>query len=739
MKILKRSKRNLMIATGALSVAIFVGAGIGLQSFPSNAYTAATLPGSIGSLTYSDYDTRTDGKVFDGDVLGKLYDKIVTAYNLQQPDGQDATGAGTYSKAYEAVKNSHSTITGSTYGHANDDWTQPYSMDFAALSGGTEGSNGTKTDAPNPVTVEFAGFTWNVVYLTTNTTGSTNGNGDLIATLWMSDVAKNASGTKITSKYSSFASTDTTATNTYYYSNIYSTSLIRVQTLNGGGDAGAKYATSTSVRTTAQTNRESNVFAPLTLSGSTAIGQKSLTDYLVQPKNMLYQEEENHVWANTSAAGEVHLMPNEAWGTPDTTVRNYDNKGGWLNRNGYVSNVADPSKRVYATYLEWAEDYLWLPSLTEVGYINNVRNNNEKGASLWGIPQGHDITKSSDSYWTRTGAWHNIGQCYSFNATGYVINALDSNNGPTTSLAIRPALHLNLTKAQEETEQNGDVAIPQPQDVNLTYNGANHWGLTTILPVWVDTGLHANNSLVQVKSVVYNNTVTLDPADYTTKIKDAGTYKVTLKIADSKHINSGGIYKWRDTTDQEVSFNIVIAKKKLTVLTFSDADGDNIPDSFTYDTSQLCSGDSIASTDLSVKYGASNITSAAAASTAVPTSPGTYNAIAVITHNNYEVDATGTSHYQSFIVKAGVAEPYFASGAAGTISVTAQYTGSAIDFVLGGFQGIVDGDVTFVPINSTGIAYNSTDKKLVVTGGVGTYTAKATLNDPSTKQWQSGG
>ena len=31
----------------------------------SDAYTPSTMPASIGSLTFTDYDTRTDGQVFD--------------------------------------------------------------------------------------------------------------------------------------------------------------------------------------------------------------------------------------------------------------------------------------------------------------------------------------------------------------------------------------------------------------------------------------------------------------------------------------------------------------------------------------------------------------------------------------------------------------------------------------------------------------------------------------------------
>ena len=687
-------------------------------------------------MTLSDYATRNDGKVFDGEAVAKLYDKIISAYNVQN-GGQAVSGVGTYQKAYNAVKNSSSTITGSGrtgsgYNFASD-WTQPNAMDYAAISQGTAGSVGTKTSAPDPVVVEFGGYSWSVVYLTTNTTGS-NGSGDLIATLWMNDTLKGSNGSAVSVPYGAFGGS-AAASDTYFGSS-YSTSRIRVRTMNAAGTHNVNYATSNSARdgVVSQTDRENNVLAAFTMD-SGAIGAKSLTAFLETPKNVKYQEKENAVWASLKRTQTVYLLPNEAWGSPDTVHQNDGGGHGWTaaTSNGVIGSFGNTSAPVYSTYLEWTNDYIWLPSLTELGYTSND-GSSEKGTSLWGIPTGHDIFTGSGYQWTRSGTHHNSEQMMSISPNGRIIRTMNSCEGYSANNYVRPALHLNLTAVQRSLEADGSATVPQPQDITLTYDAKNHFGVTTTMPDWVDASLHGNTGVVQVKEIKYNNTTVIDPADYTTKIKDAGTYKVTLKIADAAYAGSGGGYVWRNGTGQEASFTITINKKKLPVLSITDGDSDGVPDTFTYDTSQLCTGDTLAASALSVKYGASNVTDAASATDTPPTAAGQYNAIAVITDTNYEVDTSGTNHYKAFQLKGGVAKPYFAAEAAGTIATTAKYTGTALEFQLAG----VTSGVTVTAAGS-GITYNAADKKLVVSGGVGTHTATVKLADKTNTQWAGGG
>ncbi|MDE5756120.1 MAG: hypothetical protein K2I23_03440, partial [Clostridia bacterium] len=348
----------------------------------AEAYSTGATPASLGSLTFSNYDTM-NGKPFDGSILDKLYGAIYSG------QGGVATTTATYDQAYAKVKGNSSTVTGSLDAGYDANWTQPNSMDFRALSGGVGALTQGGGTAPHPITVEFGGFKWNVVYATTNTTDS-GGDGDLIVTLWMSEASANKYA------WSHFSSTDMSKT---YTSGEYSTSRVRVETLNAGGATDIKYATSVSAREGVVQNdgkagnREANQFAQFTLpstyvaSDGNAFGQKSLTQYLEPVSNLEYQRKENYIWAYNS--GSVYLNPNEAWGTPDLTVKN----GG---KSGYDASTKPTTEK--NNYNEWINDLLWLPSTTETGFSHG----SYKCSSLWGIPTLHDIVKSSDTILSRT-------------------------------------------------------------------------------------------------------------------------------------------------------------------------------------------------------------------------------------------------------------------------------------------------------------------------------------------------
>ena len=117
--------------------------------------------------------------------------------------------------------------------------------------------------------------------------------------------------------------------------------------------------------------------------------------------------------------------------------------------------------------------------------------------------------------------------------------------------------------------------IITPEDISgVTYDAASHWldslGLTEI-PDWIDESMHCDTTIINVKKILYKSnaadaTETDITAGGTAGIKDAGTYKITLEIADTAlHWQGGG------TDDKE--FIITIAKRKSTAnpaLTSSD-------------------------------------------------------------------------------------------------------------------------------------------------------------------------
>jgi len=455
---LTRKRNRKFFAIIALIFAFVLTSAIlsfsGQNVLNSNAYTAGTTPASIGSLTLSDYATRGDGKVFDGDVLDKLYSAILNTSDKK-----------TYDELYNAVNTHQSVTTGSTSTGQNVN-TQDHSMGFKDMNGG------------NAITVDFGGYKWNVVYATTNTLDGSDGNtkaGDLIVTLWMSE---KYGGSYQWNEYSS------SNTSNPYPGAMYSTSKIRVDTLNAGGDTGAMYAKSLTALTGTQGDRVNHPFSAFTMSSSTAVGKMSLTQYLAQPESAVYQRAENWVWSYGGSAN-PYLCNNEAWGNgtdgitgPDVNLKH--SSGGRTNGwdTGSATNTNNISQIINKPqYYDWKEDYLWLPSLTETGY---VRSSTEVGASLWGIGSDYSITKAAQPYWLRSGRNNYANLTRALSGDG---NNTDAS--PTTTFAIRPALHLNLTQASKNFTREIDL----PTDVSLEYTGGA-LSMNDVAPAdkaWFDT------------------------------------------------------------------------------------------------------------------------------------------------------------------------------------------------------------------------------------------------------------
>ncbi len=575
------------------------------QNVPnSNAYTAGSTPASIGSLTLSDYATRGDGKVFDGDVLDKLYSAIL-----------GTTSTTTYTDLYNAV-NSHKSVTTGTTSTGQDVNTQDHSMGFKDMNGG------------NAITVDFGGYKWNVVYATTNTLDGSDGNtkaGDLIVTLWMSE---NLSGTY---KWNEYSSEITGGTNVNYPSNMYATSKMRIDTLNGGGDGSTQYATGLNNLSSMKTvnDRAKHKFAPFTISSSALKSagkneKESLTAYLVAPLSANYQIAENWVWSYSST-GLPYLLPNEAWGNgkdgvsgPDVNLRHNNSSnptGGWYGGNGSTTNrmnnlITNP------LYYDWKEDYLWLPSLTETGYYTS---NNDKGVSLWGIPSQHAILSSSGNFWMRSGRSINAAYVHSLTTAGGLVGA-----SPATLYAVRPALHLNLTQASKNFTREIDL----PTDVSLEYTG-NALSMDDVAPAdkaWFDT------TKIELEY----------PADMT----NAGTKAVKAKIK-----SSATEYSFKNPTTssaaKERAFNFNITKRKIGV-TFDQNGVTNIQGVFASDTGTA------RAPDLTLKF---SLQSGGAEFDTLPTAAGKYKVRVVINNPstcNYELNDATASKYVNFDIRGAV-------------------------------------------------------------------------------------
>ncbi|MDE6411874.1 MAG: hypothetical protein K2L02_05015 [Clostridia bacterium] len=519
----------------------------------TEAYNSTNAPNNnIGEITLSGYESRKDGLVFDYDQLEILYGKIVEAAT------GTATATANLKTAKAAVSNKSSSITASA--STGNTLTQPRSLDFGMMTANLADSQ--------PITLKFGGYDWTVMYATTNVTaGGTTKAGDLVLTLWMNDNVKDNSSNYITSKWSAAPTSE--YTNVTYPTGMYSTSVIRVNALNAGGDDGSDacgtsgngdtyYADSaSSLSSVSLASRRSNQFAKFTLSNnvlkSSSNPQPSLVGFLTQPKNIEYQKAENWVWSYIGA-GSPYLSPNDAWGTgangidgPDTSSR-HNGTGGWYSGSGGKNVMGDLLANAH--YYDWAEDYLWLPSMTETGYDYTPT---EKGQGLWGnsltdavlkstMPSGTGNTVPS---WLRSGWGKEI-----IRTQGLTYAGLWTGVSAETVGYIRPALHLNLSQA-ELSAAGVPIEEPTVKKYTTDYDGDNQ-DLST--ESWYDSDVFDDSNFC---AVTYYN-------DKNKKVtpKEVGTYRVVIEF-------KGDRYYWKDTPagqdDKKREFEFTINPKELEV------------------------------------------------------------------------------------------------------------------------------------------------------------------------------
>ena len=528
-------------------------------------------------LLLSDYDTRTDGKVFNSDSLAQLYDAIL-----------GESGTGLYDK-----------IWSQTAGGANIDATELYTR------------NGNRD-----IRVTFEGRAW---YLA-NVTRSTNGK--LIATLWNAD----STVEKYQWAHASLASDGTQK----YPTDVYGVSKIRSYKLNAGGDAASsKYTKDAKTLTDGPTasGRVNSVWAAYTLSSS-IIGRKSFRDFIVQPKYVASQEVTN------AQIGQFckYICPNEAWGVPATSTTISDRYFNAYNPDAKVlSNLAyGPDTTANAAidktlYASWKEDYLWLPSWSEIGFNGD-----------WNITATQ--RQATADYWIRSGDPTYALWVGSFTAAG----ALRFRSS-TESLSYRQAFHLDLTAAESSA---GGVAIPEPTATNTVYN-ASVQNISTLKPAWYDGDFYAGNSTTypnaggNVLVKYYKGGAAINAAD----IIDAGEYEAEFTLNNSN-------FYWRNDATKTVKTRRIkfTIKKKPLAVNFAIDSKTGAVQALSINPTDVYPRDG--TLNLGVRYkgkasGNSNPSSAVTGydSTVVPTIWGDYTAEAYIdvpsgTNCNYELTGT---------------------------------------------------------------------------------------------------
>ncbi|MCX4362861.1 MAG: hypothetical protein OSJ74_05720, partial [Clostridia bacterium] len=276
------------------------------------------------------------------------------------------------------------------------------------------------------VVLKLAGINWIVTSLTSDS------DNNAILTLWLED-------STFSSEWGKVAALNFNDT---YPTSVYSSSYIRARLLNGksfdsaGNRAKVGYlnkaGSSTLVDYTADDSYPFKVF-----SETVDENKDSIIDFLVQPKKISYQ----HTQDNRAFVFPERL-PNEAL--------DIFNDGWHSNGTIGVQNCT--------IYSDWGNDYLWLPSITETGWTYNGGSGESVG--LWNTLRS---TRSSGSDTAlRTG--DNDGCDYVWHLTndGRMFWAKEG----TVSYSIRPAIHLNLTLA----EQSKATSIDVPDEFRVNYN-----------------------------------------------------------------------------------------------------------------------------------------------------------------------------------------------------------------------------------------------------------------------------
>ncbi len=344
------------------------------------------------------------------------------------------------------------------------------------------------------IVVTLGGLKWYVTYL------SKDNNGDIIATLWLTnstqELFKNYSQTAGEKYgfykgglYSDWSYDWYDSAIGSYPSNMYGTSYVRAVTLNNGG----QYAINNSTLSNNYSKSLNSVFADFTM--SKADGGSGLIEYLVTPNQVSWQAGRQD---SKNLAGQSYYLNNESV-----------NYGGDF--NGY-----DYSTINRELYSKWGDDYLWLPSLTELGY-------NDTNTGLWEV--GTEQRKNFDSSTTIVSSSTIVGSsntnpnsniyAYAWTRSGYRNNAYrvhhvyPSGNGNygdqgILSLAVRPALHLNLSKIIYGTEPfsqfMGTDSLGQPVTYYVT---TSEYSTDVIIDSVVMAG-PKRASLVVPSTYVYN-------------------------------------------------------------------------------------------------------------------------------------------------------------------------------------------------------------------------------------------
>ncbi|MDE7182685.1 MAG: hypothetical protein K2O41_06650, partial [Clostridia bacterium] len=581
-----KTKKNLLTVMLSVLCAVLLCCSVGLLSGGNR--TATAKAPKAGDIKITEIAPGSGSGTFSGAKLAELYDAIL---------GDDYKYTGTYNKVKADLAANGTAKLGSGVS--------------------TKAINATDLRVRNSskdIYVTFGGIEWEVVYVTTNRSG------DVIVDLYQ------ATSTETSQFSSGMGYTDWDETSYTHIGNIYSTSYIRCATLGNGGT----YRTYTSAE---QANAGGSATAAPGTGTYARFAAGDLSSYLDAPANVDYQEKEGwpELHGQTGPGYNTgNNFVNDAYGIP--TVENYFQGGVNSNktdRNGVNTNytsravnsldkygnvVSIPSNHK-AGYEDWQNDKVWLPSITETG--------NTPDGGIWGLSNDQriniaDVGPAELTYTATNNAysWLRSGHLNTASRVDYLASGDFGNTYSSATLAVRPAIHLNLTKAQESatsrTAGADFTAVNTPTDLEFTYDGKEYTSLAAVITrveagkkltvpdangdtnskgviTWYDETDHAidGNSAGTAASTIYKAGSTLAyKIDYTQgsvdasgnsnsgktavtltefKIKNAGVYTVTCYFENATTTD----YQWRDiktgamSSSATTTFKIIVKQLEV--------------------------------------------------------------------------------------------------------------------------------------------------------------------------------
>ncbi|MDE6605324.1 MAG: hypothetical protein K2K85_04790, partial [Clostridia bacterium] len=485
------NKKRISLIIVSIVIILAMTLGIFIGSVQEQTTQAAVISNadtiSTDLLLPTRVDTNVGGKVFNTLALQELYAKLAGAdadFNAVADNAREKKGD--YSN--ETVISIHSGMD---------------SRDIRDVNG-------------KNIIVKIDGKEWIVAALTTKDLSE---NSDIIITLLLKDVEYN-------SKWGDWVPSNTTDFSADYPASMYSTSYIRAGLLNGG----AQYTTNGSnlddFTDTSIYGSSGYPFGIYTDTTDTA----NITNFLVKPNEVLYQQNENlYDLAQKVGINYYRNAPNDA-------SKNDVPSNKWSN-NGVIAMQGKSG------YYDWGNDLLWLPSLCETGWEQRYEVNSCGG--LWMLDaaqRGCSIGKCS---WLRT-SWYGNSHGADFITPDGVQNGVpvtSTKDANGNDLAVRPAINLNLSAAEESSA----IPLKTPTDVTSTYNGEQQDCFTANgASSWYDaTSFAADKANVNVEYSTSSGGALSTP-----KPIEQGTYKVRLTIQSDEYVWANG------KTSQEIDFTI---------------------------------------------------------------------------------------------------------------------------------------------------------------------------------------